>query len=629
MAYLKLLRGIDIDSNYQHTIDFDDIAKQEAYFTSKAYSSTDKFLQIKDTTSSIFKTFLIQQTASVLRCEIDIEEARKCNYLMFKNDNDTKWYYAFIKQCYYLNEAVTIIEYEIDVVQTFLFDIRIENAFIEREHQDRWTKSGTKYNPIYNILPENINLGEEMKTTGFDRIADYVDEENEYYLVWCCFLFTQDDVGGDYSLGNDAYIDNFMGNSTLYCCFLPLVLGKTTSDNFIFKLNNNIIMSAQDFLRRNNDCPYLICCEILPYLPNCSDLTIDYDDDTKTFNIETNEYVIGGETGFKYIQRGNVSETLYKSRNLKELKGIKYQESFTPNQTSIPDKKYESKLLTYPYRFAQLLSNNGTWDIRYENISGSSANIKGCLSYYGLVINQLYIDSYLGDNTGLQNNLVDRTINELPIKTDAYKNYLYTQHAQAQTQAAMGAGKGLGQAILGGAAMAQAMIGITSSMAMPTFAIGASMMMSGIFSSVEAVASKAAKEDDLRTTPQTLERYGNDGTYGVTSKVLIPTIYYKEIKENYKDFAYNFFKLYGYRSNRFALNFGSIFTSDINIRSRYYYNYIKTADINIELNYSKDYQVKLVQIFNNGITFWHNRDGMLVPFFMHQYQYENWEVSLL
>ena len=621
MAYLKLLRGIDIDANYQHTIDFDDIDKQEAYFTSKAYQSTDKFLQIKDTTSSIFKTFLIQQTASVLRCEVAIEEARKCNYLMFKNDNDTKWYYAFIKQCYYLNEAVTIIEYEIDVVQTFLFDFRIENAFIEREHQDRWVKSGNKYNPIYNILPENLNLGEEMITLSYDRCCDFADETNKLYLLWACFLFTQNDLSGDYSLGSDAFINRFMGNSTLFACFCPLLLGKNQGTTYTFTLNTtDTLMSAQDFLNTYNTCPYLVSCEILPYLPNCSDLSVDYDPDTHTFDFSTDEYVIGGRTGFKYMQFGNTNDTTYKERPLVNLDGIVYQESFVPTQVDVPSENNETKLLTYPYRFAQLLSNNGSWDIRYENISGASASIKGRLSFYAFVINQLYIDNYLYDETGLQNNLVDRTINELPIKTDAYINYLYTQHAQAQNQMAIGVIKGGAQLGLG----IMATVGGALGQKPYLLASGIGMVASGVPTTVDAISSKMAKEEDLKTTPQTLERYGNDGTFGLMSKALIPTIYYKTIKTTYKSMVYNYFKIYGYRSNRFVLS-----NNDINLRSRFYYNYIKTADINIQLNYSKDYHDKLVQIFNNGITFWHNRNGMQVSFKMFQYDYENWEVSLL
>ena len=626
MAILKLLRGVDLDSNYAHTIDFDSLALQEAYFSGLSYQSTNKFLHIKDTTASIFKTFLIQQTASVLRCDIAIDEARKCNYLMFQNDGDTKWYYAFIKQTYYLNKDVTIVEYEIDVMQTFLFDFSVHSAYIEREHQDRWKKVGTKYNPIYNILPENLNLGDEVIVKDFERLCDYYNESDKLYLVWACFLFTQND-SGNFNIGSNAVINKFMGNSTLFACFCPLLLGKKNDITYSFEAsiggNTYTLVSAEDFLEEYSTAPYLVSCEILPYMPDTSSFSVAYNSSTHKVTITTSDYAIGGKTGFIYLQKGNHTSTEERVRDLGSgIDYVIYQETMSPNKLDLPSINYETKLLTYPYRYAQIIANNDNLDIKYENIP-TGANIKGRLSFYAYVINQIYVEDYLGDETNIRHALIDRTINEYPIKTDAYIQYLYTQHAQAQNQMAMGLIKGGSQ--LGIGLLASAMGAFGGATGNPFLvASGIGMVASGVPTTIDAISSKLAKEDDLKTTPQELQRYGNDGTFGTFSKELIPTIYYLEIKTQYKEIVYNYFKLFGYKSNRFVP-----FNSSFKLRSRYYYNYVKTATIEVTLPYNKDYQDKIQQIFMNGVTFWHNREEMGSNFSMYNYTYENWEVSLL
>ena len=624
MAILKLLRGVSLSNEYKHTIDFDTLEAQTTYFSNLSYLSSDKFMQIKDTTASIFKTFLIQQTASVLRCEIPIDEARKCNYLMFKNDDDDKWYYGFLKQSYYLNEATTIIEYEIDVMQTFLFDFNIKTAFVEREHQDRWERIATNvYGALYNIQPENINLGTDYKITKYTRICDY--DGNQISLVWACFLFTQNDLGGTYSLGTLARVNKFMSNSSLFACFVPIILGVSNEQpythNVIF--GTSTLTRANDFLEYFATCPYLVSCEILPYLPNTNDFEIEYDTDTNTFTIDTSDYNVVNVGSFNYLQYIN-NDTITKARYLVTMDDYYQSKVINISTNDLANIDYEPKLHTYPYSYVMLQSNNATLDIKYEDLTRGYGyrSIMGKMSYYGYVVNQMYVDNYMGDTSNLYNTLIDKSINELPIKTDAYIQYLYTQHAQAQNQMAMGLIKGGSQ--LGIGLLASAMGTFGGATGNPFLvASGIGMVASGVPTTVDAVSSKLAKEDDLRTTPQELQKYGNDGTFGLLSKSVIPTLFYLQVKDEYRNIAYNYFRCYGYRSNRHAFS-----QNDLGLKSRYYYNYIKLADCDLELGYNKDYHDKIVQVLKSGITFWHNRTSMQ-SFNMFNYDYENWEVSLL
>ena len=64
----------------------------------------------------------------------------------------------------------------------------------------------------------------------------------------------------------------------------------------------------------------------------------------------------------------------------------------------------------------------------------------------------------------------------------------------------------------------------------------------------------------------------------------------------------DYFSTYGYRVNEFKIP---------NVTGRTYWNYVKTVDCNLEGNIPKIYIKKLEQMFNNGITFWHDASKFL------------------
>ena len=76
-----------------------------------------------------------------------------CNYLRFQNTPfGSKWYCAFIDRINYVNNETIEVEYTIDVVQTWLWNLSFEQCFIEREH----TASDGLFE---HTVPENLDLG--------------------------------------------------------------------------------------------------------------------------------------------------------------------------------------------------------------------------------------------------------------------------------------------------------------------------------------------------------------------------------------------------------------------------------------------------------------------------------------
>lgn len=130
MAYIapdtivRILKNVPLDDTYDHTIKFSSLTAQQNYFSS----------------SSVVKYTLNDQSyqrvnKNKMRVEIKSDNLYDCNYIAFQNTAfGTKWFYAFITSVEYINNVTSEIEYEIDVFQTYLFDITVGECFVEREH---------------------------------------------------------------------------------------------------------------------------------------------------------------------------------------------------------------------------------------------------------------------------------------------------------------------------------------------------------------------------------------------------------------------------------------------------------------------------------------------------------------
>lgn len=118
---VKILRGVPLDLNYINTIYFASSGAQSAYFGGLMKYSYDHL-------------YYVRQTERV-QVPITADSLFDCNYIMYRNQQYVnKWFYAFIKQVYYVNDNNCEIEFEIDVMQTYAFDYQIKPSFIERNH---------------------------------------------------------------------------------------------------------------------------------------------------------------------------------------------------------------------------------------------------------------------------------------------------------------------------------------------------------------------------------------------------------------------------------------------------------------------------------------------------------------
>ena len=152
--------------------------------------------------------------------------------------------------------------------------------------------------------------------------------------------------------------------------------------------------------------------------------------------------------------------------------------------------------------------------------------------------------------------------------------------------------------------------------------IGALMgTMEGAYNYDLAIKENMAMKQDLITTPNSLKSAGGDIMARLSdNKQTVVYVGEMTITEEYKQMLGSYFAMYGYKQNK-------LMSIKEMLRSRYYYNYIKTIGCNVRgVGVPKNYINQIKSIFDNGVTLWHmDREGVTLG----SYQYENIEMSLL
>lgn len=171
---IRLLKNVPLDNTYNHTL----------YFSSKS-SQSNYFIGLEKYNLSNYS--YIRKGRGTARVGILADKLYDCNYMMYQNSSfGNKWFYAFITSVEYINNETSEITFEIDVIQTWLFDFNLRQSFVEREHTatDRIGE---------HILPEPVELGEYL-------MDDYEDLSG--MIEPMCVIVGVSEAGQEATTGN-------------------------------------------------------------------------------------------------------------------------------------------------------------------------------------------------------------------------------------------------------------------------------------------------------------------------------------------------------------------------------------------------------------------------------------------
>lgn len=148
MAYVQpdtiveLFEGLGITGNYDNALYFSSTSNKDAYF-----DKLPKLATLKDLSYS-------RQQKGFIRSGHNIKDIYNASYMRFKNSSfENKWFYAFVTSVEYIANGTTQINFELDVLMTWMGAFGLAQCFVERQHT---VSDGIGEN----IADEGLNYGD-------------------------------------------------------------------------------------------------------------------------------------------------------------------------------------------------------------------------------------------------------------------------------------------------------------------------------------------------------------------------------------------------------------------------------------------------------------------------------------
>lgn len=553
---VRLLSNVPLSPNNEHQMTFPDKASQTSFFYNKGTFNFSDFTYVK--------------ADSTIQVPRGRDELYTVNYLMFRNEYfTTKWFYAYVTKLEYVNPNMTKIHFELDVYQTWQFDIEFKPSYVVREHRNRWNADGS---PVINTVDEGLDYGSEYETV---KVEQYVPFNDVFFLV----IVSQKRMDV-----NSKEIEPNVNGS-----IQPL-----TYYVHPFKLSGAAASVTIDGTPQTLD--------------PVADVLKSLYKSTETVNniaaLYITEYI--GVTSLNFSMSEFEPVTIQDPDESFTTLRVKHKAGYSALEHNFGNKYEgftdvsESKLLMHPYTVTVLTDLKGNHqELKNEYIKGQDLRIttKGSIGVSNKVA--YHVSDYLIDssviNSGevsLENAIINNSPNDVPIITDLLAAYLQGSRNQLENQK----NSIVYNSIMG--TLSSAMGGIGQAMARnPVGAVGAvGGMMNSSMSAYFQIQGLNAKQQDLSAMPPQLSKMGGNTAFDYGNGIKGLYIVKKQITVEYQKKLGDFFKMFGYKVNELKVP---------NLKTRAHYNFIQTSAANVKGNVPHDDLVKIKDMFNRGITLWH------------------------
>ena len=293
----------------------------------------------------------------------------------------------------------------------------------------------------------------------------------------------------------------------------------------------------------------------------------------------------------------------------------------------------ESRLYNYPYTFYVLTDHiNPPIEIKPHEIMKSKIMIgaKCFISDKGSY--SLFIRGLKGDNEGVMEGQTSTATMDIPVGSTAYSQWSSTQKArdnQNYTNSLLNMSLNAQQTQFNNnMGLVQQGVGVIGSLLTGQFGSALSGAV-GVYNQYKnnqfgmdrirleqqnVIGQRSAQMKDLSNTPRSMLQTGSDINFNlINSNKQISLIRYT-ITDEYKDRLCDYFTYYGYKQAK---------VMQVDTRSRHYFNYIKTSNVNIlPVGIPKAHLDELRTIYDSGVTIWHvDRENVR----MFDYSMDNYE----
>lgn len=498
-----------------------------------------------------------QRKEGVIRFNRHIDEIITYNYCMYKNENySNKWFYAFITGMRYVNDGMTEISIATDVFQTWQFDIIYKNSFIEREIVPKAQDIAGNF-----LIPEGLEFG-ELKV---EAIADIDDLSPIYVIAYS---------GDSYQVGSDPPVSVDQSGFSYNGIFSSVTFCIANEYGF------DVIMAI---LNENANSSHVLTVFTVPKLAVKSLLPVD-EPGTHTYF-------------FDFLEANHMEAATTKTLNARATS----LDGYTPRN---------KKLLTYPYLYLGFNPQNGTKKIyRYENFTNATPQFKIMSEINPNPTVQFIPQNYRGvSGDSLSDNASMNGYPTISFKTDTFNTWLAQNSEILNLQMQQENYNYQIDAIKTGIGM----LGDIGSMASGNYGKIAGGFTGEISKAFDLVSMDKNHEFYIKNMMAQREKQAmlpdNASLSSSNSTLLGYDLFNKNIFTRYSiksDAAQRldkYFDMYGYTINELKA---------INISSRSNWNYIKTQGANLLGNIPQFDLQTLKEMFDNGITFWHDPSKFL------------------
>lgn len=539
---VRVCQSIPLDNTYTDTILFTSKSAQESYFASKTKKTYSGLTYQRLASNSSTWAIFLEDVADYFY---------DCNYLCFQNGGfGNKWLYAFISDILYVNENCTAITFEIDVMQTWLFDFEIKKSFIERMHVSDDTISR-------NVVEEGLNFMQRY----------------EYYKIEPSGLFggTSSDLSKDYSsvvliaTSEDCdQDDEVRGGEMIQNTYQGLKYIAFP----IYQNPSACLEALNEWLKKMNESGKAGAINSISMVP---------------------------ATGLSMVQEDGWK---YKAEI---LDGVIREQSYEINYTNLDDDYVpkNNKLFCWPYHFFTITTMDGqSYDFKYEDIIESDpipGNAEMKFSFkFAFGPNPTYFmfpQYYMKHENNIDYGVKLTGFPQCNWNFGVWENY----YAQQDTNITLG----MIASALGAASQASGSV-VNDAGSKKGLGVGAGMAIAqaGI-GTLQAGLTTFGGLSVQKSQPDQSRGASNVGGVNYNIETMDFWIIHKRLHWGYVVKIDDYFTKFGYRVNS---------TGVPNLHTRKYWNYLKLDQPSVTGNMPVGDMRMIKQILSNGITFWHTTD---------------------
>ena len=606
---VRLMSGVPFHVDYKHTRHFTNRSAQSSYFdamTTTYQSNQANFIRIEGR----FK----------YRTNQNIEMLHNTNYIRFNNQtpggSTSKRFYGFVTHMEYVNSNVTDVWFEVDVIQTFMFDYTWRQSFIAREHGN--FRLGFNDSPAYigreiPTIDEGLFYGTEYETNWVHHV------KNAFDVRWLVIV-TSDPIHEMEGAGHfePSYVVNPQPLYYYVVPFRPNGNSMTVNIGSQSLQTSNPLYTITRLFGQRGTVGHVVSM----YVTEDIGLAI-----TNTTESAITVNTTGGWQLERHMLLGNIDDPIGSDVGGYAL-FVKQVREFTPRHFTISNNVWnmlrekvatpesnvnitEHKLYTSPYHWIEMHDYRGNMiKIRPEYLKENklvvtrkgSLGLSNKVSYHIRYYANHWKSEPLAIATEHEHALIDQMPNDISIKNEHLAAFIQgnkNQLSQERTQAGLNALFSVADGAIGVAGAigdgARA-YGTRGGSGPPGVASAVSGGIQGLANSAMVVAGQQAKKSDLANMPASISKMGGntafDIGYGFTGVFLV----FKSIKNEYKKTINDYFHAFGYKSNQLKIP---------NLTTRPRFNYVQTNEANITGNINQNYLEQIRAIFNSGITLWH------------------------